>query len=194
MSDTEMPAKLPKLAINRPGQKLEEYQLVKSPVLVGRVKSNDIVVLGDSAISREHCRFDLDTASGELTVRDLGSSNGTFLNGDMVPLEPTPVKPGDKIQIGATIMTYNVDRPSQGAVVKMVQQKFKNGPMQPIEGEVAKVVFSEGYCTCGRCGSTFSTRGFGPGEKVGCSRCRAVWRIPVVKPDLEPKPGEKLEE
>jgi hypothetical protein len=183
VSDADNPAKLPKLSINRPGQKLEEFQLVKSPVLVGRVKSNDIVILGDSAISREHCRFDLDTASGKLTLRDLGSSNGTFLNGSAVGLEPIEVKSGDKIQLGATIMTYNVDRPSLGAVVKLVQQKFKNAPMAPVNGEAERVVFKESFCTCGRCGSTFSIRGQGPGEKVGCSRCRAVWRIPVVKPE-----------
>lgn len=184
MSDSDLPSRLPKLTIDRPGQKLEEFQLVKSPVLVGRVKTNDIVVLGDSAISREHCRFDLDAESGELTIRDLGSSNGTFLNGAAVGLDPLAVKQGDKIQIGATIVTYNIDRPSQGAVVRMVTQKFKNAPMPPVDGEAGRTVFSGGFCTCGRCGSTFSTKGRGPGEKVGCARCRAVWVIPVVKPDL----------
>lgn len=183
MPDPDLPSSVPKLAINRPKRALEEYQIHKSPVTVGRLKSNDIVILGDAAISREHCRFDISIASGELTIRDLGSSNGTFLNGDSVGVEPLEITPGDKIQVGATLITYSVDRPSTGVIVKMVKPKFKNAPMAPQPGEAERTAFKEGYCTCGRCGETFSVRVCGPGEKVGCVRCRAVWKIPAVKPN-----------
>ena len=181
-SDTEQsPSKLPKLAIQRPGQKLEEFQLSKSPVTVGRVKTNDIVILGDTAISREHCRFDLDPGSGAVLVRDLGSSNGTFLDGQSVGAEPVELQSGAKVQVGATIMTYSVERPSVGAIVRNVKQKIKNAPQSPAEGDAERTDFKNGMCICGRCGATFGVGGKGPGEKVGCMRCRAVWRIPVVK-------------
>ena len=181
-SDTEQPqSKLPKLAIQRPGQKLEEFQISKSPVTVGRVKSNDIIILGDTAISREHCRFDLDAETGGLRLRDLGSSNGTFLDGAAVGAEPVEIRSGAKIQVGSTLMTYSVDRPSAGAIVKTIKQKLKNAPLPPQPGEAERTAFKNGMCVCGRCGATFGVGGKGSGEKVGCMRCRAVWTIPVVK-------------
>ncbi|MCZ7643868.1 MAG: FHA domain-containing protein [Planctomycetota bacterium] len=170
----------PKLAIERPDQPLEEFQLVKSPVVVGRVKSNDIVLKGDSAVSREHCRFEIDPDSGIVEVVDLGSSNGTFLNGTQVEKNSRRrLKPGDKVQVGATLMTFSVDRPSAGAIVRTVKQKFYNAPLPPKDGEEKATEFGEDYCTCGRCGNTIGTVGLVPGDKVGCLRCRAVWTIPA---------------
>lgn len=182
MSDSDKPI-LPKLSIARPGQALEEFELSKSPVLVGRVKSTDILVLGDPAISREHCCFEIEPESGALTVRDMGSSNGTFLNGHPVGVVAEAVKPGDKIQVGGTVMTFSVDRPSQGAIVRTIKQKFYSAPLPPQPGEKERTFFGDGFCTCGRCGGTLTTKNHQPGEKVGCPRCRAVWQLPAAKPD-----------
>jgi hypothetical protein len=62
----------------------------------GRGLEND-VVLDSLTVSREHAR--LDRADG-LVIEDLGSRNGTFVNGQRV--QRARVGPGDRIRLGAT--------------------------------------------------------------------------------------------
>lgn len=168
-----------KLAVQRPDGSVEDVALSKSPILVGRLKSNDIVILGDSAISREHCRFDVDSIKAELTVRDLGSSNGTFINGESVGALPIPMKTGDKVQVGSTLLVLSIDPPPVVQETKVPEEKRRFGvPLSPQPGEEERLDFSEDECICGRCGSSISIEGLEAGDKVGCVCCRAVWRIP----------------
>lgn len=67
---------------------------------VGRADTNDIV-LADPTVSKLHAVF-VRYASG-WSVRDLGSSNGTFVEGEQVIAERR-VGPGDEIRCGATRM------------------------------------------------------------------------------------------
>src|SRR5262249_3376950 len=54
-----------------------------------------------SQVSRRHC--ELLEVGGKLVVRDLGSSNGTFVNGKRV-LGQQPLKPGDELTVGAVTL------------------------------------------------------------------------------------------
>jgi hypothetical protein len=58
---------------------------------------------GDSEISRVHARIFHDP-SGQLTVEDLGSTNGTFVNGNRVS-GAQPLRSGDQVRVGQTTMT-----------------------------------------------------------------------------------------
>jgi hypothetical protein len=58
---------------------------------------------GDSEISRVHARIYHD-ASGQLIAEDLGSTNGTFVNGNRIAAA-TPLRPGDQVRVGQTTMT-----------------------------------------------------------------------------------------
>jgi pSer/pThr/pTyr-binding forkhead associated (FHA) protein len=63
---------------------------------IGRAAGADFIV--DAAlVSRVHCRLTA-LADGQLEVRDLDSTNGTFVNGERV--ETTKLAPGDKLQVG----------------------------------------------------------------------------------------------
>ena len=63
---------------------------------MGRAARADFIV--DAAlVSRLHCRFVLDDRD-RLDVEDLGSTNGTWVNGRKI--EKAPLMPGDKIKIG----------------------------------------------------------------------------------------------
>lgn len=63
---------------------------------LGRATGADFIV--DAAlVSRVHCRFTA-TADGGLEVRDLESTNGTFVNGQRTDV--ARLAPGDKVQIG----------------------------------------------------------------------------------------------
>jgi pSer/pThr/pTyr-binding forkhead associated (FHA) protein len=66
------------------------------PKTIGRASGADFIV--DAAlVSRVHCRLTV-LADGALEVKDLESTNGTFVNGTRV--EAARVAPGDKIQVG----------------------------------------------------------------------------------------------
>ena len=64
---------------------------------IGRGQSMKIF-LTDTEISRHHAR--LITKAGKVFVEDLGSTNGTFVNGEQIQLQV--LEDGDKIQVGTT--------------------------------------------------------------------------------------------
>jgi signal transduction histidine kinase/pSer/pThr/pTyr-binding forkhead associated (FHA) protein len=91
------------------------YELPDAPALVGRESRS--LPLSDNTVSRRHC--ELLPADGEWIVRDLGSSNGTYLNGGRV-MASAPLKIGDQIRVGRTLMVFGaqpgITRTSSGNV------------------------------------------------------------------------------
>src|SRR5512138_2941876 len=72
---------------------------------LGRHPGNTIQLL-DRIVSKEHCIIE---QRGDLFVlRDLGSLNGTYVNGDRVVGERA-LRPGDEIALGATRARYEQD-------------------------------------------------------------------------------------
>jgi hypothetical protein len=70
---------------------------------VGRDEGNDLQI-DALKVSRSHAELRL--LAGVLEVADLGSTNGTFVNGDRLkPHEPRPLHPGDEVCFGATKFT-----------------------------------------------------------------------------------------
>ncbi len=70
---------------------------LKLPAIVGRSRESNVKVKHHH-ISRSHCEiFEID---GELAVRDLGSANGTFVNGQRID-EPVLLGEGDELTIGS---------------------------------------------------------------------------------------------
>ncbi|MFQ5412304.1 MAG: FHA domain-containing protein [Phycisphaerae bacterium] len=81
------------------------FTLDNATTVIGRKLDADLrIPLSD--ISRAHCEFTLDDDA--LTVRDLDSSNGTYVNDDKI-VEETPVKAGDLIRIGPVVFTVQID-------------------------------------------------------------------------------------
>jgi len=60
------------------------------------------VVLDDTGASRRHAQIRL--RDGEATLTDLGSTNGTALNGS--PIQSRALGDGDRITIGATLIEF----------------------------------------------------------------------------------------
>src|SRR4051794_30306192 len=58
------------------------------------------VVLDDSDVSRRHVSLSFDGSA--VTVADLGSTNGTFVNEERVSAA-RPLEPGDRLRIGTTV-------------------------------------------------------------------------------------------
>ena len=70
------------------------------PIVIGRSESADIP-LSDGSISRRHAR--LLRVEGRWFVEDLGSRNGTQLNGQVIR-KSEALKPGDQIRVGDTVL------------------------------------------------------------------------------------------
>lgn len=71
-------------------------------VAIGRGKDCELVLITDSA-SRRHAEVYAEGA--DFCVRDLGSKNGTFVNGQPVT-RPHMLKPGDRIGVGTNTITF----------------------------------------------------------------------------------------
>ena len=91
------------------------FELPDAPALVGRESRS--LPLSDNTVSRRHC--DLIPSNGEWVVRDLGSANGTYVNGGRV-LSTAPLKVGDQLRVGRTLMVFGaqpgITRTSSGNV------------------------------------------------------------------------------
>ncbi len=87
--------------------------------IAGRSSDADLV-LADDAVSRKHARFYIERR--RTWVRDLGSRNGTLVNG--VPIKRHCLRPGDRITLGASLVSVQIAKPSQvGAAPRAGEKK-----------------------------------------------------------------------
>lgn len=75
--------------------------LVSGPVLIGR-SSDCAILLDDDYVSTRHARIEADS-SGGYYVEDLGSTNGTYVNGQRITA-PTTITLVDSVRIGRTVL------------------------------------------------------------------------------------------
>lgn len=100
--ETSMGALVASLKFNPGDANVTEYRIEKDEVVIGRGKDCDII-LTDKRSSRRHS---LIIREGSVfKVRDLGSSNGTFVNG--VAVTEHVLSGGDRIRIGEADFTFN---------------------------------------------------------------------------------------
>ncbi len=93
--------RIPKeLVLHPPGSAPKVVPLGGRGVVLGRGASADVFV-EDVYVSDEHAEVLPD--DGSWSIRDLGSTNGTFLNGAKVT-RPTPLAVGDQVRVGKTRM------------------------------------------------------------------------------------------
>ncbi len=88
-----------RLVTRRGPQPNQAFEISKDVTTLGRDISNDIVI-NDRETSRHHLRLML--AGDTLTIEDLGSTNGTFVNGKRVS-GVSPLQNGDMIGLGETV-------------------------------------------------------------------------------------------
>lgn len=71
---------------------------------IGRAQESDINLSTDSYASQHHAR--VETRADGVWIVDLGSTNGTFVNGNRVATDKS-LRRGDRIQTGSTVMEMN---------------------------------------------------------------------------------------
>ena len=87
----------------------DRYPLLSSITTLGRDETADIVI-DDPGVSRRHSEIRVTTDGPHLvtSIRDLNSTNGTFVNGDRVSSQR--LQDGDRLTIGRTSATFRVGR------------------------------------------------------------------------------------
>jgi hypothetical protein len=96
-----------KLILSVDGQVLKEYQLTKERTLIGRKPHNDIPI-DNLAVSGEHAA--IITILNDSFIEDLGSTNGTMVNGK--PVKKHFLQNNDVVEIGKHKLKYFNDAPT----------------------------------------------------------------------------------
>ena len=92
------------LVMFRPDGQRRSFSVVRDMTVIGRREDCDLrIPLGD--VSRKHCRLIKD--GDALRVEDLGSSNGTYRNGNRV--QHSELTAGDTLQVGPVVFVLQVD-------------------------------------------------------------------------------------
>jgi two-component system cell cycle response regulator len=102
----------------------EMYKLEKDRTVIGRSEKADIRLI-DDGISRDHAQLVKD--GGQIVLEDLGSTNGTFCNGDRVRRQA--LAEGDKILLGSTtILKFSYqDRLDEAFQRQMSESALRDG-------------------------------------------------------------------
>lgn len=91
-----------RLAIEEGPQKGEEWMLEKDLIRIGNRDDNDLVLTGDKTVSRYHAELHRDSRG--VLLRDLDSTNGTYLDGHRV--REVYLKPDTVFKIGNTPIRF----------------------------------------------------------------------------------------
>ena len=87
----------------------DRYPLLSAITVLGRDNTAD-VILDDPGISRQHTEIRVTNDGPHLvaSIRDLGSTNGTFVNGDRITSQR--LNDGDRVNVGRTTLIYRAER------------------------------------------------------------------------------------
>src|SRR5207245_9560886 len=80
-----------------------DYELNSAQLTVGRGGQNDVALSSDEYASARHARFE--PRQDGVWVQDLGSTNGTYLNGMRLE-HPRRLTQGDIVRVGETDLRY----------------------------------------------------------------------------------------
>jgi len=90
-----------RVVVTKPDSERGRSHAVDGEATVGRGGGCTIPLPSDTFVSQVHARFV--TRGGDLWLEDLGSTNGTFVNGKRIDA-PAKLRKGDRVQVGETVL------------------------------------------------------------------------------------------
>lgn len=114
------------LVIRQGPQAGMSFPLTGNQIVIGREEGTD-VALQDPEASRRHGL--ISWQGGQYIVEDLGSTNGTFVNGVQIT-SPQALNPGDSIGIGQTALVFHLAE-AQGPGIPQPQAPSYSGAPPP---------------------------------------------------------------
>jgi hypothetical protein len=144
--------------------------------LIGRAETAQLCLPEDRFFSRHHCLLEI--APPRVFLRDLGSTNGTFVNGQRV--QEAYLSSGDKIQGGQTVLAVEVTVDQPAATVYSQELPRQNLP--PTRPAIVIV-------ECLNCGRRDQAEASSPDERMTflCEDCRNE-----LKRQPQPIPGYEM--
>ena len=131
------------LRILLPTGDLFDREITRVETQLGKNPRNDIMI-ADSSVSTTHAL--IRNEGGNYTVSDLGSRNGTYLNGERI-LEPRPLQHGDVIGLGLSKLTFRMTGHSETAAFDRTDLLPDEAPQEPpplTEESLARAVVAQG--------------------------------------------------
>jgi transcriptional regulator with GAF, ATPase, and Fis domain len=110
----------------------EELRFEQPRITVGRSGANDIRIQ-DRVASRVHCTIEIE--DGRVRLTDLGSHNGTFLNGSRVV--SADLSPGDTIKVGAARICFEPSDAAAGALAAAAEPS-RDRPREDVVRELSQ--------------------------------------------------------
>jgi pSer/pThr/pTyr-binding forkhead associated (FHA) protein len=107
---------MPKLVVLSQGLTGLSYELKVEKTTVGRVEDNSFQI-AEPSVSSHHCEFLL--KGNDVVVKDLQSTNGTFLNGQQITGEAV-LKPGQVVRLGQ--VEVRLEGPDSAPAKKVVDR------------------------------------------------------------------------
>jgi len=103
-------------------------------VIVGRSSDLDMVLVEDM-VSRRHARIACSDA--QITIEDLGSTNGTFVNGEKI--KRTTLKEGDRVLIGTSILKVISTDPAAQEKRKREEPSGRSAQTRSMTGQIDEI-------------------------------------------------------
>jgi pSer/pThr/pTyr-binding forkhead associated (FHA) protein len=107
---------------------------------IGRGVESDIR-LAERAASRRHARLEV-AGAGSLRLVDLDSANGTLVGGRLVRNAAAPVRPGELILIGRTVLAVHVPPASEGCAPPLLQPRLATIGVDALVAKAAPTLIS----------------------------------------------------
>lgn len=126
--------------------------------MIGRSEDSQFCLPHDRFFSRHHCLIEI--APPQAFLRDLGSTNGTYVNG--IRVETAHLRNGDKVQGGETVLEVEVS-------VEMEDLQLSGGPLS-LDSRVPSII----NVHCLNCGAPSEAEATRPDAKLSflCDVCR----------------------
>ncbi len=128
----------PTLSILRGLKAGRVYELLGDSISIGRNSHCDLV-LPDEVVSRNHAR--LRSREDGISIEDLGSRNGTFVNGKRIT-EPTKLNDGDYIQVYELLLSFHIEgKTGSGTMLRspMIQEELADWSAEDSAIDVASL-------------------------------------------------------
>lgn len=113
----------------KPGWPAQGWRL-NLPETIGR-SSELSICIDDESISRSHCQMLLGPDE-DLQIRDLGSLNGTYINGDRIT-KIQSLAPGDIVQLGSVVLSIEFESDTNPGIPERSKKSSVVTATQPMK-------------------------------------------------------------
>ncbi len=109
----------------------KRWLLDRSDIIIGRSMTSSVFI-DDRSVSRSHAKFSI-SATGDVFILDLESSNQTVVNDDVIPpLVPIKLTDNDQIKTGNVLFKYLGPGSIEGHAIEQLQTKSEKDPLTGI--------------------------------------------------------------